>query len=1133
MAMWKWVERLLYGGSTQLIAVPPTEAIAEQQALAEARGRTSLIFDSHIMTEAAASSKNPQAVSLAWDEGRAYGFNVAPQNWLGMTPRERKETLLSIFIANPWASNCIDSIALYITSGGYTIEPRVGVENPDEKQRDEIDAFLRQINEEWDFDQLVYDQISDQDIFGEAFTEFTMKDGKPYQLFPIDCLTMDTEHDKYGRVLRYKQQLTSTSQVNYLDPKTIIRWWNPHKRAKVDPFSPLEGIQDAILLDKKMTNWSTTFFQKGAKFPYSIEGIADQDEADRFLTWWRANFTGEKNAQTPVVTWGNAKIVPAGKGSIDIDFDRGLDRMQAIVLANFHVPPAIACISETGNRLTDMSDSQRKILQYIACDPRRRRFFEKFNYRLIAPHWSDWYVSSRYADFRDDESLAKVADMRVRNGTRLIDEVRAEEGRDAYPDGAGQVPVIVVSRDVVPVPRLKDLEEEQRQAAQIAERQATAAADLAEIKAKQAKEQPDRGNNGDVPGENAGGDEKSVRDPEKEEESQNKLTSDILNAFIDDFERDMAMSEDRPEILQHHTGMMLALMLDDATAQRLAIVGGEPASELHITLAYLGDMDDPETDGRYQPDTMREPMVRIVSAIASTASPLAGRVAGIGRFAPAETDTTPVLALVDVPGLAEFRAELVAALDQAGYFIADNHGYTPHITLAYIDQHAALPLKAMPPLELQFDTVWLCIGDERIPFKLGTPVPPSGEKDDAKQETHTQSNETDDERSRPDPSEGDGTLHQTEEVVGADRSQLDRGSTAGEGGSFSVAEKGQHGEKDTQGHTQENRPPQGEQAAAEAKETNQTLPYSGTASQLDDQGRDRSQSSADARRNRGPRSAVDIEPDSRSAKGSGHLEGMAGNESRTSEGRAGHQAQNSDDDTSQTYGAAEHHKAIVTAWIAARFHELKERGASSSPTLATAASIYAFSDAEQEQIAQYLAEANVAGQRFAYDRDMRAAGLPPHIEEGLFSKVGDLLSWGREQVSSIVGTMHEMLTTFVSNLKEGSNVAEQVNGWIDRYADYKAPQVANVAWGTGANDGSMQAIEDIMDAATDPNRPKPLDTESIRVKVTPSYSSGDFCADYAGKDYSLNEYVQLGIEWPAHPNCRHGIEIIKKDDGEV
>lgn len=998
--MWNWLESLLYGTSTQqIIAVPPTEAIAEQQALADARGRTSLIFDSHIMTESA-SSKNPQAVSLAWDEGRAYGFNVAPQSWMGMTPRERKETLLSIFLANPWASNCIDTIARYITSGGFTIEPRV--ENPDERQRLEIEAFLKRINEDWDFNQYVYDQITDEDIFGECFTEFTMKDGKPYQLFPIDNLTMDTEHDKYGRVTRYKQQLTSTSIVNFLDPKTIIRWWNPHKRAKVDPLSPLERIQDAILLDKKMVNWMTTFFQKGAKFNYYFRGLGDQDEADRFLTYYRANFTGEKNAQTPPVLWGNAEIAPLGNaGPLDMDFDKGLDRMLTIVLSAFHVPPSIACIAEAGNRLTDMSDGQRKILQYIACDPRRHQFFEKFNYRLIEPFWSDYYVSSRYADFRDDESLSKVQDTRIRNGSATINEVRQESGKDAYEKG-GDVPVIVVTRDVIPLERLDEVTDEQRQAAQITERQAKANADLAEIKVQQAKEPqltPPDGKNGAKSGDNQGNAEKSDR------ETKNESLSQHIAAHLIE------------QVVQQQTGMMLAFMLDPETAQQLAIPGGEPASELHITLAYLGDMEDQSDDDLLRPHTSPEKIKEAIASIANDVTPIAGEIGGIGRFYPAETEETPIIALVDVPGLVELRIKFVNWIRQCGYFVAENHGYTPHITLAYIDKGAPSPIETVPPLALCFDTVWLCIGDERIPFKLGEPVvpPPTGD-DNAEQETHTQSNETDDVRPGQDQSESDGEVHQTQEVVDRDGSELDRGRNFAEGESDSVADQ---------------------------------------------------------------------------------------------------------------------QKAELAGWVTDLFQAMKTRGASLDPTAVTAASIYTFSDQEQGELARKLAEINVAAQRFAYSRDMQAVGLTPQIEESLFSKVGDLITWGREQVGSIVGTMREMLSNFISNLKGDANIAEQIAGWIDRYADYKPEQIANVTWGTGANDGSMQAIEDILDVATDPKSTKQVLTDSIRIRVVPAYSSSDACADYAGKDYSMSEYLQLGIGWPAHPNCRHSIEVFRKDDGEA
>jgi 2'-5' RNA ligase/transposase-like protein len=977
MRMPRWLHSFLYGSPTALVAVPPTQEIAASKALAEAQGRTSLIFDSHIMTEAA-SSKNPQAVSLAWDEGRAFGYNVAPQSsWMGMTPRERKETLLSIFLANPWASNCIDTIALYITSGGYTIEPRV--DKPDERQRDDIEAFLQRINEDWDFDQYVYDQLTDEDIFGECFTEFTMKGGKPYQLFPIDNLTMDTEHDKYGRVTRYKQQLTSTSKINYLNPKTIIRWWNPHKRAKVDPFSPLEGVQDAILLDKKMTNWSTTFFQKGAKFPFSVEGISDQDEADRFLTWFKANYTGEKNAQTPFVAWGGATLKPMGKGSIDIDFDKGLDRQQAIVLANFHVPPSIACISETGNRLTDMSDSQRKILQYIACDPRRRRFFEKFNYRLIHPFFgTDYYVSSRYADFRDDESLAKVADTRIRNGSMLIDEVRQEMGKDAYPDGVGQVPVIVVTRDVVPIERLAQMSDEQARTVQQAADAADLNNQLLKEKVDQAKNPPEsaplqKGQQG-VPS-NATMPPKTKKQPEEPQES----------------------ASDRPAVVQQRTGMMVAFLLDPKTAQQLAIPGGEPADDLHITLAYLGDTADFVGSIDH--------LVGTIDLFARTMQPLAGRVSGIGRFITDGEDVTPVYASVDMEGLQSFHDELIDHLSSLGYDAASNFAYNPHITLAYIGSDASMPVEDIANVPLHFDKVCLAIGDERHFFKLGSDSLPPSRENHEEQETHQESRETDDVRPGQDEGQGAVALSEIDEPGHKE---------AGTGGSASVADQ---------------------------------------------------------------------------------------------------------------------RKAELTSWIASLFQAMKARGEELAPSLDHAASFYAFNDQEQAALAQKLAEVNIAAQQFSYNRDMVAVGLAQPTEEGLFSKVGDVLSWGREQVTLIASTMKDMLSNFVSGLAPDAKVAEAVGGWIDRYADYKAPQIANVTWGTGANDGSMQAIEDIVEAAKDPS--KAVSTDQVRVKVVPSYSSADFCADYAGKDYSIPEYLQLGISWPAHPNCRHSIEMVRKDGDEA
>src|SRR5581483_6727235 len=48
-----------------------------------------------------------------------------------------------------------------------------------------------------------------------------------------------------------------------------------------------EKVSDAVVIDKKMMTWMTSFFQKGAKFSYYFKGVADRDEADRFLVWCR------------------------------------------------------------------------------------------------------------------------------------------------------------------------------------------------------------------------------------------------------------------------------------------------------------------------------------------------------------------------------------------------------------------------------------------------------------------------------------------------------------------------------------------------------------------------------------------------------------------------------------------------------------------------------------------------------------------------------------------------------------------------------------------------------------------------------------------------------------------------------
>ena len=291
---------------------------------------------------------------------------------------------------NPWISACVDVVAKRITSGGFSIEPVDQTQENDANRKTILD-FLLFINENWDFLQFVRSIAMDLLIFGEAYCEIVRKNGKPWKLYKIDCLTMGYELDPHGAIVGYWQQLNSTQEPNPLPAEDVIRWWFPHPRANMTALSPIERILDAVNLDAKMVQWMTTFFEKGAKANYWIRSPGDEHEATRLLEWFTEQYTGVKNAHAPFVTWGDAELVEYKAGAVDVDFPHGRDRNCEEVLTAYNVPPAAVGIIHGGG-LSDQGISQEKSLQYNVCDPIKQMIFEKFNFRLIQDEQSrPWY----------------------------------------------------------------------------------------------------------------------------------------------------------------------------------------------------------------------------------------------------------------------------------------------------------------------------------------------------------------------------------------------------------------------------------------------------------------------------------------------------------------------------------------------------------------------------------------------------------------------------------------------------------------------------------------------------------------------------------------------------------------------
>lgn len=176
-----------------------------------------------------------------------------------------------------------------------------------------------------------------------------------------------------------------------------------------------------------------------------------------------------------------------------------------------------------------------------------------------------------------------------------------------------------------------------------------------------------------------------------------------------------------------HTGVMVALYPDPAASEQIAAQDGvtEPVDDLHLTLAFLGDSSETALA------TNKDRLVEAVKQWATEkGQPLQGDINGLGRFFHTEDDdTNAVFVSPDVPGLPELRQSLVDWIEQSGFDYAQNHGFTPHITVAYVPKAAPTPpIRIETPVT--FDHITLAWGDERFDYPLGSGIATKDAADD-------------------------------------------------------------------------------------------------------------------------------------------------------------------------------------------------------------------------------------------------------------------------------------------------------------------------------------------------------------------------------------------------------------------
>lgn len=157
------------------------------------------------------------------------------------------------------------------------------------------------------------------------------------------------------------------------------------------------------------------------------------------------------------------------------------------------------------------------------------------------------------------------------------------------------------------------------------------------------------------------------------------------------------------------SSVIVCLVPPEEVAHQLALTGGLSEGELHVTLAALGKLQD------LKPEVLIK-AERAMKLHLRKWGNLRGEFSGVGRF------TTPAkdvfYASLDAPRLNQLREQICDLLKMNGVPVDQTHGFTPHMTLRYLNPTEKQPIPRLPAVPVVFEGVELWVGPEhrKIPF---------------------------------------------------------------------------------------------------------------------------------------------------------------------------------------------------------------------------------------------------------------------------------------------------------------------------------------------------------------------------------------------------------------------------------
>jgi len=364
------------------------------------------------------------------------------------------QQLLQAYLACPWSSASIDTIARTATAGGLEVNYETSAygsadipEAPEEVKK--IQDLLKYVNPKEDIRQLMRAVITDLLIFGDSFTEVVWVMGEPVALYPLDPTTMTVISDEHGVIKGYYQK-TATNREARFKPNEIIH-------VKFDsPGDALYGVSPTQKNILPITSWLFTaaLIKETMKRGDPLRAHVDwplalpESEMKRLQQQYATRNLGARNIGNLFETKGGAIVNEMGTNQIN-NWLNTLQQRRDEILSGYGVPPSKVGVIEAGNLGGGTGTQQDKTFRVNTVGPIQELVLEKFSFALLYQAYgiTEWTLKFGVVDWRDDEVIELIRDQRIRNGSWTINRARADIGEP--PIEGGDDPILVDRQNMV------------------------------------------------------------------------------------------------------------------------------------------------------------------------------------------------------------------------------------------------------------------------------------------------------------------------------------------------------------------------------------------------------------------------------------------------------------------------------------------------------------------------------------------------------------------------------------------------------------------------------------------------------------------------------------------------------------